>query len=741
MKTQLSKLIIGIAFLSPAMGVSQETKIQPCNTYAAMEAYFEANPPARAAYEETQKTIQKNYEEFVANQINNGSVYGKTSSLTDYTVPVVFHILHQYGSENIDDSVCIKAVQQMNRDYAREGADTNLIFKPFKDGTYAQTPAGYINSHIKFMLAHKDPQGNCTSGIVHHYDRRTYWSQDTLSYYNGITWPTNKYLNIIIVKNIQAQNQAPGTTLVGYTRLPGALGTANAADAIVYRYDYINGIAARSLSHEAGHWFGLAHTFGNTNNPGQVCGSTSGGDGIADTPDTKGNFGTCPQPNNAPNGVNTNSMYTCTSPASNGSYYQNIENFMDYSGCPKNFTTGQTNKMQSVIANGTAGRSNVVSAANLIATDVNGTGTCSLIADWASATFVYTVCSGGSLQVRDWSYNGIPVSWQWTAGNGATAASATSSVTNISFPTPGTTTVMLTVTNSQSVSSSLTRSVLVIDATPGITVPVTESFEGGLPTNWSVVNPNPSSAEWTATSDAGYLGTSSYYLPGATAGANQQDYLYMPILNMQNNPDKTFTFAYSYARASASQNDVLRVQVSNDCGGTWLDIANLGAATMANNTGGIVESSSPYFPSSSQEWFVYSISGNIWNIYNNSPNLLIRFNFTEGSTGGGNNLFIDAINLGGTVGLSELAKNLSLSLYPNPTNKEAFLEFNLADPSTIKINVLDVTGRVVLPVTNANFAPGKHSISINQNNALEQGIYFVNMNVNGKNLTQKLLIN
>ena len=116
----------------------------------------------------------------------------------------------------------------------------------------------------------------------------------------------------------------------------------------------MSGLAARNLSHEIGHWFNLTHTFGNTNNPGLVCGSSAGGDGVSDTPDTKGNFSTCPA-------SSTNTAFTCTSPnpTNTANYYQNVQNFMDYSSCPRNFTTGQTNKMRTAAQSATSSRNNL----------------------------------------------------------------------------------------------------------------------------------------------------------------------------------------------------------------------------------------------------------------------------------------------------------------------------------------------------------------------------------------------
>ncbi|MBX3163161.1 MAG: T9SS type A sorting domain-containing protein [Bacteroidetes bacterium] len=746
MQTHVPKFALGIIFLLPALGFSQEVNIQPCNTYAAMEEYFHANPQAKAAYEAKEKMTQKLYEERIANRNANANAAAKTTALSDYTIPVVFHVLHQYGVENVADQVCIDALAQLNRDFSRQGADTNLIFKPFKDGTYPQTPAGYIDSQIKFMLAHKDPQGKCTNGIVHHYDDRTNWHQanngiGTPNNFAGITWTPSKYLNIIVVKNIIPQGSvAGGGIIVGYTYKPGTWATNAVQDAIVYRYDYLGGLQARTLAHELGHWLDLDHTFGNTNNPGVACGND---DGISDTPITRGNFGV-----GSACSVFTMSppCFSSSTPFSQAPYFQNAENFMDYSNCPRNFTAGQTNKMQLTLSQATSGRNNLSTPENLTATDVDGTLPCALIADWISTNGSYTVCAGGALEVKDYSYNGMPVSWQWTGNNSATAASA-NSITTITFPLQGITTVTLTVTNSSGLISSFTRTVEVKNATPGITTAFTESFESGLPAGWSVVNPDVGTSEWTGIGDnIAYDGVSSFYVSGAEAGANQEDNLYLPLINMQTIAEKTFTFAYAYARASTSHNDVLKVQASSDCAATWADLAILNANVMQNGSGGIIEADFPYFPFSKEEWKVYHVNSSAWNQYKNSPTLLIRFNFKESSIGHGNNLFIDAVNIGGINtnipdGLNKFPDKLvSLNLYPNPTDNEATLKFTLADASAIKINVIDVTGRVLLNVIDNSFTAGEHTISINKNNTLEQGIYFVNMTVNGKSVTQKLLV-
>lgn len=266
-------------------------QIQPCGTYQAREYYLKNVPGYAAQLNAAEAASRAEYQAFL--QGNNAAKTSSLSASYTFTIPVVFHILHLgeapgVGS-NVNDALCINALAQVNRDYAREGSDTSSIdplFKPL-----------YVNSNMHFMLAQKDPQGNCTNGIIHHYDPKTVWDQNDLFNYQYSTygtgnWNPSKYLNIYIVKNIISSGSVVGGgIIVGYTHLPGTA-PVSASDAIVYRNDFLAGIGARSLSHEIGHWFGLSHTFGSTNSPGFECGN----DDIGDTPPTTGFFSTCPKP-------------------------------------------------------------------------------------------------------------------------------------------------------------------------------------------------------------------------------------------------------------------------------------------------------------------------------------------------------------------------------------------------------------------------------------------------------------
>ncbi len=729
MKKQVTILSLGLALTGYNLGFSQQTKIQPCNTYAAMEEHFALHPEARTNYEASQKTLHQAYTDYTANKAAN-----KTAAPV-YTVPVVFHILHQGGPENISDAACIAALQQINNDYSRNNADTASIVTQFK--------SLYINSDIKFMLAKKDPSGNCITGIVRHVDPKTNWSQGSAgasSSYWPYTWNPTRYLNIYIVANIVPQGTVTGGgVIVGYTYRPGTWPTGNQHDAIVYRYDYLNGLDARSLSHEVGHWLNLAHTFGNTNNPGVACGSLSGGDGLNDTPDTKGNFASCPP-------SSPNPAYTCTSPDPSNSnlYYQNVQNIMDYSSCPKNFTTDQTNMMRSTLVGVTNGRNNLSTTSNLGVsfTDVDGAGLCAPVAEFLSTTNSYTTCVGGTITMKDFSYNGTISSWQWTAGTGAVIASPNATITGITFNTVGTVTVNLTVSNAQG-SSSQVRTVTVINGAPGVSGPYMESFENaGVPTGWSMASIPAAIVTWQQTTNAALDAATSYYIDGPTTAGGRIGQLQMPIVDLLNNPGAVFTFAYAYARKAAGHNDSFKLQMSKDCGGNWTDVVTLNSLVMAMNSGGTT--STPYIPNSSSEWKIVTASDinsfPFWNTFASSPSVMIRFVFEEAPAGMGNNFYLDAVNFSVPTGVNELTKSIRLNLFPNPTTGEANLKFGLNDASTIKVSVVDLLGKEVLPAVVYNLPAGEQSLAINKEQSLAKGVYFVNISMNGAKMSRKLII-
>jgi hypothetical protein len=716
MNKLISKITLALAISGSVAGFSQQKSI-PCDTYNAMEQHFKTDPAARANYNAIQAEMLKAYQEHEKNKIA-----GKTTAAFEYTIPVVFHVLHQGGSENVSDATILAALDYVNKDFARANSDTGSTVQPFK--------SLFINSDIKLMLAKKDESGNCTNGIVRRWDARTNWDRTGGfgTIYNGITWNSAKYLNIILVKSIIASAGQVGT-VVGYTFKPGTWSSGAVQDAVVYNANFLTGISIRSITHEVGHWLNLSHTWGNTNDPNVACGD----DGVSDTPQTKGQFGGCA----------SSSVNVCAQTFTYNNNIDNVQNIMNYSDCPRNFTSGQTTFMRTALASAISSRNNLWSNGNLGAsgTDVNGLGICAPIAEFYSANASFSVCSGGSLTMKDFSYNGTITSYQWAADNGAVIVAPTASQTAINFPNIGITNVTLTINNPQG-SSTKVRQVTAVNSTPQITGTHFESFESGAtPTNWTVINPDNDAVMWTATAFGGADGLSSFYIDGPSNAANRLDILQSPILNLQANPGAVISYSVAYARQTSTTNDEFIVRASKDCGATWVEYFKYLAGQLSSGSGGL--QSTPYVPSSTQ-WKKLFISnlGTQWNNFKNEPSVLFRFEFEQnaGGTSTGNRIFLDGFRIEGTVGLNELTKSIGLLLYPNPTNGEANLKFTLSTASKIEVNIVDVLGKQMLAGVNENFSTGEHTISLNKNNQLAKGIYFVNMSVNGAKMSQKLII-
>jgi PKD repeat protein len=695
---------------------SEGAQLHPCGTYEAMEEAFKADPNLKVKYNLIQSQLDLEYQAALKEKENTNK---KMTAATVYTIPVVFHVM---GPQNISDQVFINCINQINKDYSRKGSDTGTIntnFRPI-----------YVDAEIQFALAKRDPNGKCTNGIIRHDNQSVFWSQSSPNYaYSGTgtnRWPREKYLNVYIVDCISSSQISCPTTsglfLGGYTYLPGSSPGAS-ADAIVMLGRLLgqNQITdARTLSHEIGHWINLQHTFGSTNSPGQTCGD----DGVTDTPVTRGVQSQCP----------SSEVNTCSG---SGNLW-NVENIMDYSSCPKMFTSGQSTRMRSALASSTAGRSTLWSPANMIATGLSGSYTCAPVADLkANKT---TLCQNTTVNYTNLSQVGSSGSISWVF-EGGSPASSTATAPTVTYANPGTYSVSITATNPEGTNTmTKTSYIKVVNGGGGYTAPTTQDFEGAnLPNDYTILNNNNNAVQWQLNNSAGGNSTSqSIFLnnASATSTGGHIDMFETPFYNLSNTTNSSLSYYYSYAKKAAAQKDSFRVQYSLDCGGTWTNILGIPSLnTMATNTGGTLTAA--FVPTSTQ-WFLTTIQPTLLSVINNKPSVKFRFFFkSDISTGSSNNFYIDQINLSGTVGINELEIAIGLNLYPNPTNGSSQLEFNLQPNQKASIRVFDMIGRVI---ETASVEGNNVIYTINKNGQLSSGVYMVSLEVNNQSITKKLII-
>jgi hypothetical protein len=177
-------LILGISLF---LSFDYNAQVHFCNTTEKQNSWFEKHPELKVYFDQLQE--QARFNDSVQSQSGH---LERSSAVAIYTIPIVFHILHQGGAENISDAQVIDAVDILNRDFNKLNADTSNVVLPFK------TLIG--DTKFVFQLATKDPNGICTNSIIRHYDVNTNWIGDVSDY--QYTWNPTRYLNFYVVKSI-----------------------------------------------------------------------------------------------------------------------------------------------------------------------------------------------------------------------------------------------------------------------------------------------------------------------------------------------------------------------------------------------------------------------------------------------------------------------------------------------------------------------------------------------------------
>ena len=94
---------------------------------------------------------------------------------------------------------------------------------------------------------------------------------------------------------------------------------------------------------------------------------------------------------------------------------------------------------------------------------------------------------------------------------------------------------------------------------------------------------------------------------------------------------------------------------------------------------------------------------------------------------------------GSPAGFEAVGSAVNFSVFPNPTADVANVEFNVATPSEVSIEVYNALGQRVAVNNLGDMLPGSYKQTLNMETAVA-GIYFVKMNVGGKSSTSRLSI-
>jgi len=136
------------------LGVRQGEEVEYCSTHWKRQEMMEKHPALKALYEKHQRSLDEEYREFIADRSSNP----EAKAGVVYTIPVVFHVLHQNTAENISYDQVVDAVSILNRDFRLNNADAGSV-----QSSFSGMPA---DAEIEFALATIAPNGDCFNGVT-----------------------------------------------------------------------------------------------------------------------------------------------------------------------------------------------------------------------------------------------------------------------------------------------------------------------------------------------------------------------------------------------------------------------------------------------------------------------------------------------------------------------------------------------------------------------------------------------
>lgn len=647
-------------------------------------------------------------------------------------IPVVFHVLHQNGYENISQGQIWNALENLNKDYQKLNGDTSFVTAPF------DTIIGKVN--FEFRLATIDPNGNPTNGIDRILTPLTNMA-DSSSMINQ--WDPLHYVNIWVVKTLASQG------IAAFTSNP-LVSTDPCHQGIVILHDYTGSVGTAApylghfLTHEMGHYFGLFHTWGNQD-LNTTCNFS---DGIYDTPVSKGNdycdttANSCDDTNNA-----TSFAYWGFDPR------DNIENFMEFSFCLRMFTNGQVELMRNVAESPLYGRDQLWTTTNLIATGT-GPGVTPPVSSAAphsnfsiisNSTQNYPntygmICAGDS--VRFITQNGLVPSatttYSWSFPGGLPSSSPLENPT-VTYMNPGYYDVTLTAWSPNgSTTTTRTAMIYVSGSWAEFTGPTLQDFD--LSGNfWQSQNQYDDNGYFQRIATSGMQNTGcfllgNHYDPDTTAACywtdehqilGSKDNLISPAFDLSNTTGVTVSFDYAYGSAAIpdSATEILKAYYSRDCGETWIQKKMIKDTSLIT---AFAAQNSMFIPTQNQ-WrhasfpFIATVS-----------DTKTRFKFEFTASNQSNNLYIDNFRIDGVLGISN--NELSgVSISPNPSQKGGTIMISGLSNSSAAVTIRDIQGKIVYQKELA-----ESEIQLNAD--LRSGCYLVEITQSDSRFLTRLII-
>ncbi len=747
------------------------SRAQFCGTDMATGELLKEHPELASKIEHNKELMEAQ----IANILKNANLnkLAKTTSAfgTDsFIIPVVVHVIHNYGSEDVTDAAINTMIANLNVYYNARNTDLPNVITPFKQ---------YIgNMHIGFHLATLNPAGQPTRGITR---RVSYLTNGGDNYAKFDLWDPSDYLNIWIESVIGLGADNPGSVVAAYSQLPDVAGADPFIDGLITAAPFIAGQSyAFIISHEVGHYLGLLHPFGSNNTGCAAAGC--GDDGVDDTPPTTGEF--CVScavglydtmcatgylkkyPSVLHPGTDSVWDYPDTA---------NTQNIMTYSQCDPElmFTKGQAARVYGVLQATLANRDSLSTPFNLANTGaLEPLPVLPPIVDFNVSS--HFVCqNAGSVTFTNFTWNDSVQSVLWTLPSYA-STSTSSSTTNFTstFSQPGWVNISL-VANGKNGSGSDTlvrdNTLFVADNNAINASGYVEEFDPSANNNdvgkYPMFNYFNNEFKWILNNNTGYydnscvqyVGYDARTFPANSVGIPKGDYddMFTPVFDLTSlsggahTPSLNFMYsAASITSTAGDVNDTLEIDYNSNCSNLWVPLAYLSKGQLVNY-GSYPD---PYRPLWQGAWSLQSIplaqnaitSHTIFRFRYKPGTNLAYYTHTNSPLGyysTGNNFYMDRLNFSNyQLGLNTLMpSDKSIIVAPNPTNSDAFVMIATKNDVNAQIQVTDIAGRVVYTMAQQTSGPLTR-IMIPQSAIATTGMYLVHVVAGDQVQTEKLVV-
>lgn len=663
----------------------------------------------------------------IARKTRDGALLRGQSDTATLTIPLVFHVLHDGGAEELSDARIDSAVQHLNEAFANAG-------------TFAQ-PDG-VETHIQFCLARRGRYGEPTNGIDRVRDARYVdleeYEQDSMMRWR-YAWPTDKVVNIYTVASIWIAT--------AYATFPG-VEEGNQQQAIVIEAEYVGADAASDaiLAHEMGHYLGLYHTFAPSCD-NAVC--LLQGDRVCDTPPDNLDvvFEGCQANNNCDTDTddrNALNPFREDAPDAN-------DNFMDYNlvECMKSFTNGQRTRMRKTASlfrprlltseycnavpyNHDAGIYEVKDVEDLVCGDSLAPRV--RIINWGAGFL-------RSLELQYWVGEGPVASYLWRGQVGPDGSYGWVDLPPIALSERGDQELTVVTANPNNIADQFPRNdtfrVRFWRPHAGY-LPLQTDFESGVPEDW--VRLSGPGDRWalavTGQCSVPNGQNNALYLRREHFSGSGTNRLVSPVLDLRGHPDPILRFDHAY------------VQQSDLIGLTEMSIAVIPYCTLdaaeTVYTRGVLEIIQsirkdldyPWVPTTCRDWTTDTVD---LSAYTGQQVVLVLS--TNIGSGERDWLYLDNFRVESSFTREKAESGLQpedISLYPNPNNGAFTLEFQSYREQQLRLSLYDLHGRKLWGSVE-QIGEGRIQKRIDER-GLATGMYFLRMRIGELEFMRKVTV-